>query len=136
MFVDATNMANYASRGSTFTLRSFSASPIFPDAILNTGHTLRTTLLRCYLFLEFSVWYSAMQVYTASDTSIKTNPPWQRFWQLCTWFPIAVMGMVLFISLVLMLLFSYRFVDELYVSVSYKIKKRRTAREKPISSIV
>jgi hypothetical protein len=77
-----------------------------------------------------------MQVITASDTSIKTNPTWQRFWQLCIWLLIAVLGMVLFISLVLVLLFSYRFVDELYVSIAYKIKKRRTTREKPISSIV
>jgi hypothetical protein len=89
-----------------------------------------------FVFGILSLVLSAMQVITASDTLIKTNPAWQKFWQLCTWFPIAVLGMVLFISLVLVLLFSYRFVDELYVSIAYKIKKRRTAREKPISSIV
>ncbi|KAF2635277.1 hypothetical protein P280DRAFT_462132 [Massarina eburnea CBS 473.64] len=84
----------------------------------------------------FSVVLSAMQVITASDPLLQNQPTWDKFWQFCTWFSMLSLVMVMLISFVLILLFSYRFINEWYHAITDRIRRTMAVKTKAMTSVV
>jgi hypothetical protein len=89
-----------------------------------------------FVFGMFSVVLSAMQVITASNPLLLTESAWHGFWKLCIGFSMLSLGLVVLISLVLVLLFSYRFFDEWYHAITKRIMRNRARRTKATTSVV
>ena len=77
-----------------------------------------------FVFGSFSVVLSAMQLGMAVE-SLDTTAQWRAYWQVCRWFSVICLHMVLILALWLVALFFYKFVKEWIYAIG-KIGEEKT----------
>lgn len=89
-----------------------------------------------FVFGLLSVVLGAMQVATATEGLLPEEATWPNFWQVCRWFSVLALGLILVICVVFGGLFAYRFVGEWCYAIRDRRRKRTMCRSKREESMV